>query len=66
MGDWKAVAEATRQATKLGENSIGALDYGLYAYVNLPLSYLTHVRETARMRLENLEILTDIKILPQR
>ena len=33
FGDWKAILEVSLAATKFGEASVSALDYGLYAYV---------------------------------
>lgn len=34
LGDWPAQLEASVLACKLGETSVGAVDYGLYAYVD--------------------------------
>ena len=39
-GDWPAAQSAYQNAMKLGEISVGAVDYGLYAYVRPLLVFL--------------------------
>jgi len=49
IGNWQAEEEAVRNATKLGEHSVGSVDYGLYAYVH-SFSLFSDSREMAFTR----------------
>lgn len=46
FGDWKAILEGSLAATKFGEASVSAIDYGLYAYVPSKDCFAYHLGES--------------------